>query len=49
MLSRGEVLHFLGCVEDIKHKAILTTCYAAGLRISEGVRLKANSLDKQRM
>ena len=49
MLSRAEVLHFLGCVGDIKHKAILTTCYAAGLRISEAVRLKASSLDKQRM
>jgi site-specific recombinase XerD len=47
--SAAEVLHFLGCVEDVKHEAILTTCYAAGLCISEAVRLKANSLDKQRM
>ena len=38
VLSRTEVLHFLDCVEDIKHQAILTTCYAAGLRISEAVR-----------
>jgi integrase/recombinase XerD len=43
------VLHFLGCIEDIKHEAILTTCYAAGLRISEAVRLKTSSLDNQRM
>jgi len=49
VLSRAEVLHFLGCVKDIKHQAILTTCYAAGLRISEAFRLKANSLDNQRM
>jgi len=49
VLSRAEVLHFLRCVKDIKHQAILTTCYAAGLRISEAVRLKATSLDKQRM
>jgi integrase/recombinase XerD len=49
VLSRAEVLHFLGCVEDIKHQAILTTCYAAGLRISEAVRLTTSSLDKQRM
>jgi site-specific recombinase XerD len=49
VLSRAEVLRFLGCIEDIKHRAILTTCYAAGLRISEAVRLKASSLDKQRM
>jgi len=49
VLSRAEVLHFLGCVEDVKHQAILTTCYAAGLRISEAVRLKTTSLDNQRM
>jgi integrase/recombinase XerD len=48
-LSRAEVLHFLGSAEDIEHQAILTTCCAAGLRISEAVRLKASSLDNQRM
>ena len=47
--SRAEVLHFLGSVEDIEHQAILTTCYAAGLRISEAVRLKTSWLDNQRM
>src|SRR6476660_4177385 len=35
VLSPEEVVHFLGCVGNIKHRAILTTCYAAGLRISE--------------
>ena len=49
VLNRAQVLHFLGCVEDIKHQAILKTCYAAGLRISEAVRLKTSSLDNQRM
>jgi hypothetical protein len=49
VLSRAEVAHFLSCIEDIKHRAILTTCYAAGLRISEAVRLKASSLDNRRM
>jgi site-specific recombinase XerD len=49
VLSRAEVLQFLGCVEGIKHQAILTTCYAAGLRISEAVRLKTSSLDNQRV
>jgi integrase len=28
---------------------ILTTCYAAGLRISEAVRLKATAIDSARM
>ena len=40
ILSPEEVLHFLGCIENLKHQAILTTCYAAGLRISEAARLK---------
>ncbi len=39
ILSPEEVLQFLDCIAGIKHRAILTTCYAAGLRISEAVRL----------
>ena len=49
ILSPEEVLRFLECVGSTKHRAILTTCYAAGLRISEAVRLKTSSLDNQRM
>ena len=49
VLRREEVLHFLGSVEDIEHQAILTTCYAAGLHISEAVRLKTSWLDNQRV
>jgi len=33
----------------IKHRAILTTCYAAGLRISEAVHLKPEAIDSRRM
>ena len=33
--SPEEVLQFLGCVWNIKHRTILTICYAAGLRVSE--------------
>jgi integrase/recombinase XerD len=43
------VLHFLGCIESFKHQAILTTCYAGGLRISEATRLKPEAIDRQRM
>jgi site-specific recombinase XerD len=49
VLSPDEVRHFLGCVENIKHHTILTTCYAAGLRISEALHLKPASIDRQRM
>ncbi len=48
-LSPEEVLQFLGCIESTKHRAILTTCYAAGLRISEAVCLKTDDIDSQRM
>ena len=49
VLSPEEVVRFLGCVDDIKHRAILTTCYAAGLRISEAVHLTVDAIDSQRM
>lgn len=49
VLSPEEVQQFLGCVSNTKHRAILTTCYAAGLRISEAVRLKPTDIDSQRM
>src|SRR5258708_28960233 len=34
VLSPEEVLQFLGSVRSIKHRTILTICYAAGLRVS---------------
>jgi len=49
VLSPEEVLQFLGCVGNTKHRAILTTCYAAGLRISEAIHLKPADIDSQRM
>jgi integrase/recombinase XerD len=49
VLSPGEVGHFLSCVESIKQRTILTSCYAAGLRVSEAVRLKVTDIDSQRM
>ena len=48
ILSPEEVLHFLGCVKGLKHCVILTICYAAGLRISESLRLKAQAIDSKR-
>jgi integrase/recombinase XerD len=49
VLSPEEVRHFLSCVECNKHQVILTTCYAAGLRISQAVRLKVTAIDSSRM
>ena len=49
VLSPEEVVEFLDGVKAVKHRAILTTCYAAGLRISEAVRLTVSAIDSQRM
>ena len=49
VLSPKEVVHFLGCVACRKQRVILTTCYAAGLRVSEAVRLNAGAIDSKRM
>src|SRR4051812_32655277 len=49
VLSPEEVLQFLGGVKSLKHRTLLTTCYAAGLRISEAIWLKVADIDSQRM
>jgi integrase/recombinase XerD len=36
-------------VAHVKHRTILTTCYAAGLRVSEAVHLQPTDIDSQRM
>jgi integrase/recombinase XerD len=49
VLSPEEVLRLLDAVKSLKHRALLTTCYAAGLRISEACQLKVTDVDSQRM
>jgi len=49
VLSPEEVLRLLDHVRTLKQRTILTTCYAAGLRVSEVTRLKATAIDSQRM
>ena len=49
VLSKDEVARFLGAVVNLKHRVILTVCYAAGLRVSEAVRLKPAAIDSRRM
>ena len=49
VLSPEEVIQFLNCIASRKHRAILTTCYAAGLRISEAIALTLPAIDSKRM
>ena len=49
VLSPAEVVQFLDSVKNPKHRTILTTCYAAGLRVSEAVRLTVAAIDSHRM
>jgi site-specific recombinase XerD len=49
VLSREEVAEFLASIENLKHRTILTTIYAAGLRLGEAVHLKIEDIDSRRM
>jgi site-specific recombinase XerD len=49
ILSPAEVARFLASVVLPNHCTILTACYAAGLRVSEAVRLTPAAIDSQRM
>jgi len=47
VLSPEEVIQFLDCITSRKHRAILTTCYAAGLRISGPSHRPAFQMDRR--
>lgn len=49
VLSFDEVRRFFQAVHSFKHRTILMTAYAAGLRISEAVRLRVSDIDSERM
>jgi len=49
VLSQDEVARFLAAVDNLKHRMVLTVCYATGLRISEAVRLTPAAIDSKRM
>jgi len=49
VLSAEEVALFLSAVDNLKHRMILTICYATGLRISEAVHLKPAAIDSQQL
>ncbi|PYR51891.1 MAG: integrase [Acidobacteria bacterium] len=49
ILSREEVSRLLGAPPSDKHRLLLATTYAAGLRVSELVALKVSDIDSDRM
>lgn len=49
VLSADEVYRLLSAVESPRYRALLTTAYAAGLRVSEVTTLVPGDIDSQRM
>jgi integrase/recombinase XerD len=49
VLSREEVEQVLGAVRSLKLRTILSMAYAAGLRISEALRMRVEDVDSKRM
>lgn len=49
ILSQEEVLRIFESIRSVKYKAIITTAYAAGLRVSEVCGLRLADIDSQRM
>jgi len=48
VLSDQEASRLLQCVKHPKHRAVLLTCYAAGLRLAEATHLRIPDIDGQR-
>lgn len=49
VLSREEVTRMLNATTSLKHQAILSVAYGAGLRASEVTKLKVTDIDSERM
>ena len=49
VLSKEEVAELLQKVTDYKSRLLLMTIYSAGLRLSEGLKLKVSDIDSRRM
>ncbi|QSO52906.1 site-specific integrase [Alicyclobacillus curvatus] len=49
VLTRSEVHSILESCQNIKHKAMLTLVYSAGLRVSEAAALKIQHIDSKNM
>lgn len=49
VMARDEVVRFLKAAPDLKMRTLFITIYAAGLRVSEAVKLTARDIDSARM
>jgi len=49
ILSKEEIRSILLSINNLKHKAILTTLYSSGLRVSELIHLRLVDIDSKRM
>jgi site-specific recombinase XerD len=48
LLTRAEVARILAAPENLKHRALLMTCYGCGLRVSELVAIQISHIDSER-
>jgi integrase/recombinase XerD len=49
VLGPDELARFFAAIKNLKHRALLMTAYAAGLRVSEVTRLRIADIDSARM
>jgi len=49
VLDLAEIKTLLSVMENLKHRALLTITYSAGLRVSEAAKLKVTDIDSKRM
>ena len=49
VLGRDEVSRFFESIPNLKHRAIVVTAYATGLRVSEVLSLRVSDIDSERM
>jgi site-specific recombinase XerD len=49
VMAEEEVVALINKTENLKHRALLMTSYAAGLRVSEVINLKPGNIDSKRM
>ena len=49
LLSREEVRHLIAHAANLKHRTMLMTTYAGGLRLNEVLHLRVGDIDSARM